>query len=146
MNSLIFRTATSLLFPYMLALSVIILLRGHNEPGGGFVGGLVAASGFALYSLAMDVGEARRRLRVHPIAIIGIGLTIAALSGLPAMFTGDPFLTGHWIEAPIPGFPAPLKIGTPVVFDIGVYLLVLGVVLTMIFSLEDSLNATTTGR
>ena len=59
MNSVIFRTSAHVLLPFMLSLSVIVLLRGHNEPGGGFVGGLLAASGFALHAMAFGHASAR---------------------------------------------------------------------------------------
>ena len=64
MNSLLLRTAARFLVTLLLLFSIFLLLRGHNEPGGGFVGGLVAAGAFALYGLASNVVEARRALRV----------------------------------------------------------------------------------
>lgn len=137
MNSVIFRTAAGVILPIMLVLSFIVLLRGHNEPGGGFVGGLLAASGFALLSLSHGSASALRRLGLHPRTYIGIGLLTATLSGLPAMLTGRPFLSGVWTTITLPGFPEPLKIGTPLFFDIGVYLLVLGGVLLMTFTLKE---------
>lgn len=121
----------------MLLLSVIVLLRGHNEPGGGFVGGLLFSAGFSLFALAQGLDEARKMLRVDPSALIGAGLSVAALSGIPGLLWGDAFLDGQWFTMNVAGFPGDVKIGTPVFFDIGVYLAVSGVVLMMIFSLED---------
>ena len=137
MSSLILRTAAKDLLPVMLLLSVVMLIQGHNEPGGGFVGGLLAASGFSLIALALGHKEAKRLLRVQPAALIGAGLGVATLSGVPGILMGQPFMTGQWTTIPVPGFPNGLKVGTPVMFDIGVYLLVMGVVLLMIFSLEE---------
>ena len=95
-NSPIFRTAARLLMPLLLLFSVFLLLRGHNEPGGGFVGGLVAAAAFALYAIAFGVQRARQALLVQPLTLLGAGLLIALLSGLPAVLRGEPFLTALW--------------------------------------------------
>ena len=95
-NSPIFRTAARLLMPLLLLFSVFLLLRGHNEPGGGFVGGLVAAAAFALYAIAFGVQRARQALLVRPLTLLGAGLSIALLSGVPAVLRGQPFLTALW--------------------------------------------------
>jgi multicomponent Na+:H+ antiporter subunit A len=129
-NSPIFRTATRLLMPLILLFAVFLLLRGHNEPGGGFVGGLVAASAFALYGIAFGVRRARQALLVQPLTLLGAGLLIALLAGVPAVFRGDPFLSALWASGPVP-------LGTPALFDLGVFLVVTGVVLMMIFSLAE---------
>ena len=84
-TSPMFRTATRLLMPLLLLFAVFLLLRGHNEPGGGFVGGLVVAAAFALYLVAFGVARARRALLVKPLTLIGIGLAMALVSGLPAL-------------------------------------------------------------
>lgn len=143
MNSVILQTAARVLLPLMLALSAVALLRGHNEPGGGFVGGLLAASGFALYALAFRVEDARRLLRLSPHSLIGVGLLIAILSGTPAVVSGSPFMEARWVSVQIPGFDTPLKLGTPLVFDVGVYLVVIGITLLMVFTLEDSRDVAT---
>jgi multicomponent Na+:H+ antiporter subunit A len=129
-TSPIFRTAARLLMPLLLLFSVFLLMRGHNQPGGGFVGGLVAAAAFAMYGLAYGVSRARQALVVTPLKLIGAGLTIALVSGVPAVLRGQPFLTAQWMLAP---FTA----GTPMVFDVGVFLVVWGVVLMMIFNLAE---------
>jgi multicomponent Na+:H+ antiporter subunit A len=126
----IFRTAARLLMPLLLLFAVFLLLRGHNDPGGGFVGGLIAAAAFALYAIAFGVERARRVLWVRPLTLLGTGLLTALVSGLPAVFRGQPFLTAWWMSGPV-------ALGTPVVFDIGVFLVVGGVVLMMIFSLAE---------
>jgi multicomponent Na+:H+ antiporter subunit B len=136
MNSLVLRTATKYLLTLLLLFSIFLLLRGHNLPGGGFVGGLVAASAFALYAIAYNVAPARRALHVDPRTLIGIGLLIAALSGLRPVLRGLPFLTGQWGEVHIPGLIS-VELGSPVAFDIGVYLVVVGVALTIILSLAE---------
>ena len=136
MNSVIFQVAARVLLPVMLLLSVVFLLRGHNEPGGGFIGGLVAASGYILYALAVNLPESRRLLHVHPRTLISTGLLIAILSGVPALLVDQPFMKGKWLEVNIASFEG-VKFGTPFVFDVGVYLVVLGVTLLMAFTLEE---------
>lgn len=135
MSSIIFSTATRYIMPLMLLFSVFILMRGHNEPGGGFVGGLIASAAFSLSAIAHGVDAARRRLHADPRNLIGWGLLIAMGSGLVGMLYGSPFLTGLWSTGEIPVLG---KIGTPQFFDIGVYLAVLGVVLTIVFTLAES--------
>ena len=136
MTSLILRTMVRLLLPLLLMFSVFLLLRGHNEPGGGFVGGLMAATGFALFSIAFGSATARRILRIDPNMLIGVGLMIALSSGLITLLLNQPFLTGIWYKLPL-GSVGKLELGTPLFFDIGVYLTVWGVTLTIIFALEE---------
>ena len=134
MDSVVLRTAIRYLLPLLLLFSVFALLRGHNEPGGGFVGGLVASSAFALYAIAYDVEHARQLLPGSPRRLIGLGLLVAALSGMIGVLAGEPFMTAQWDNRPIPVIG---KLGTPLLFDIGVYLTVIGVVLTIIFALAE---------
>ncbi len=134
MTSLILSTATIYLLPLLLLLSIYLLFHGHDSPGGGFVGGLVAAAAFALYAIAEGVENAKKRLRVHPRALMGLGLLTSLLSGCLALMIGKPFLTGLW---EILRFPPGWKIGTPQLFDVGVYFVVIGVTLTIIFSLAE---------
>lgn len=136
MTSIILRTATRYMFPPLLVFSVYLLLRGHQYPGGGFVGGLIAGSAFALYALAFDVASARKLLRIDPLLITAGGLAVALLSGMAGIFSGHPYLTGTWWEVPIHS-GGTIAIGTPMIFDIGVYFVVLGVLLTLIFSLGE---------
>ena len=83
MNTLIFRTAAPFLTALMLLFSVFVLLRGHNEPGGGFIGGLIAASALAIYGIACGVTAVRRAIMFHPLAIAGFGLLAATVAGFP---------------------------------------------------------------
>ena len=134
MKSLILRTASRYLMVLLVLFSVFILFKGHNEPGGGFVGGLLIAGAFALYALAYKAEAARRLLRFDPRTIIGVGLVTAAVSGSAAMWHGQPFLTGLWLPYRIPFLG---KLGTVFFFDLGVYLVVLGTTLLVLFTLEE---------
>ncbi len=134
MSSLVLQQATRYLMPLLLLFSLFLFARGHNEPGGGFVGGLAASAAFALLAISAGVRRARDAARINPSDLMGIGIALAALSGLPAMFLGAPYMTSLWssIKAPVLG-----KIGTPTLFDLGVYLVVVGVVLTFVFELIE---------
>jgi multicomponent Na+:H+ antiporter subunit B len=134
MKSLILRTASRYLMVLLVLFSVFILFRGHNEPGGGFVGGLLIAGAFALYALAYKAEAARRLLHFDPRTIIGVGLVTAAVSGLAAVWHGQPFLTGLWLPY---GIPFLGKLGTVFFFDLGVYLVVLGTTVLILFTLEE---------
>ena len=133
-SSLVLSSTVKYLIPLLMIFSFFLLLRGHNEPGGGFTGGLVAAAAYALYSIANGIDEAKKFLRTNPITLIANGLSIALISGIIAILNGKSFLTGVWLkyEIPIVG-----KIGTPLLFDIGVYIVVLGISTMIIFSLAE---------
>ena len=113
MTSSILQTATRVLMPLLLLFAVFLLFRGHNQPGGGFVGALIVASSFVLHSIAFGVDAARRALLVNPSTLLGVGPLVALTGGT------------H------------VAIGTPLVFDIGVFLAVIGVVLTIVFTLAE---------
>jgi multicomponent Na+:H+ antiporter subunit B len=136
MFTMILRTATRYLMPLLLLFSIFLLLRGHNEPGGGFVAGLVASAAFVLYALAAGVPAARHTLYFDPHNIIGAGLLLSLTSGTFPILLGRPFLTGLWADFDMP-IIGHIEIGTPFIFDIGVTLVVLGVVLMIIFSLAE---------
>lgn len=137
MTSLILRTSTRVLSTALLIISLFILFRGHNEPGGGFVGGLLAAAAFALWAIAFNVPQARRRLRLDPHILVGIGLILALSSSMVALLRGEPFLTGQWVSLAVPVI-GHLDLSTPLVFDIGVYFVVLGVLMMMILNLAEA--------
>ncbi len=133
-ESLILSTAARLMLPLLLLFSIFLLLRGHYEPGGGFVGGLVAAAAFALYETAFGVARTREVLRLDPRILIGVGVLGSAVSGMFAWLSGDPYLTDVWLDRP---WPILGTVGTPLLFDLGVYFVVLGVVLKIIFVLAE---------
>lgn len=136
MNSLILRAATRYLLPVLLLFSVFLLFIGHNKPGGGFIGGLMAAAAMVLSALAFGTATARRLLPIASQHLLGVGLLTAAASGIWGMFSGGPFLTSAWGEIVLPGWN-PIPVGTPLLFDVGVYLTVIGAVLTMLLALAE---------
>lgn len=135
MNTVIFRALAPYLTTLMVLFSIFILLRGHNEPGGGFIGGLIAASALAIYGISNGVPAVRRAIWAHPIHIAAFGLFVSGLSGLPSMLVDAPFLTGLWGTVYL--FDVELKISTILFFDIGVYLVVLGTIGGIALALEE---------
>ncbi|WP_112796909.1 Na+/H+ antiporter subunit B [Rhizobium sp. SYY.PMSO] len=135
MNTLIFRTAAPFLTALMLLFSVFVLLRGHNEPGGGFIGGLIAASALAIYGIACGVTAVRRAIVFHPLTIAGFGLLAATVAGFLSVFAGVPFMTGLWIYPHLFGMEVALS--TVMLFDTGVYLVVVGAITSIALALEE---------
>jgi len=133
-SAFILSITSPIFFWLLLVLSVVILLRGHNEIGGGFVGGLTAALAFAIVSLAGGVDRARARLRLHPLSLAGGGLLLALASGLPGLLMHGDFLRHVWFEVEVLGVH--VKQGTTLLFDLGVYVAVLGAVLAFLFGLR----------
>jgi multicomponent Na+:H+ antiporter subunit B len=135
MNTIIFRTIAPFITAQMLLFSVFILLRGHNEPGGGFIGGLIAASALAIYGIAFGVEAVRRAIRFHPLAIAGFGLLLSCLAGLISVLFAVPFMTGLWVYPVVAGVEVPLS--SVMLFDLGVYFVVLGAVASIALALEE---------
>lgn len=129
MSTVIFRTMAPVLSVVLVAFSLVVLLRGHNAPGGGFIGALIATSAVVIYGVAYGIGEVRRLLRVHPLVIGSAGLLIAGASGLAGLGSGFSYLTGIWLPMSV--------FGTPGLFDIGVYLTVFGSLAAVVLALED---------
>lgn len=136
-TSIILKAASQLLLPLLLLLSIFLLLRGHHEPGGGFIGGLVAASAIALHLFATDMRSARNVLRIDPRSLMGAGLLVALFSGFIGPLTGGPLFIGRWVDITVPVL-GELHLGTPLLFDLGVYLVVVGAVLTFVLTLAEA--------
>ena len=137
MQSLILTTVTRLLVALLLLFSVYALLRGHNLPGGGFIGGLIGATAFILYAITATVREARAALVADPSNIAVAGLGLAALGGIASALAGKPFLTGLWLFLFAQDGGKGLPLSTVLVFDTGVYLAVFGGIMTLVFALEE---------
>ncbi|MCC1491836.1 Na+/H+ antiporter subunit B [Cognatishimia sp. F0-27] len=139
MNSVILRAGTRYLAGLLLIFSLYMLLRGHNEPGGGFIGGLIGSTGFVLFAVACGTSEARSALRFQPQAIALVGLGVALLAGLASALFGDALFTGQWLFIGATETDKGLPLSTVLVFDIGVYLVVFGSVLTLVFAMEEEI-------
>jgi multisubunit Na+/H+ antiporter MnhB subunit len=136
MESVILQIAARHMRPLLLVLSVIVLYRGHNEPGGGFIGGLMFGAAYILYAMAFGVSQTQKKLYFNPINLTAFGLLIAIISGIPAVLLGNSFLTGEWYTFFAQSF-FELKQGTPLVFDIGVYFAVAGMLMMVMFSIME---------
>jgi multicomponent Na+:H+ antiporter subunit B len=135
-RSPVLRASTKYIAPAMVIFSIYLLLRGHNEPGGGFIGGLVAAMGAILVHLAR-IEMPLKLYRMTPGVLMIVGLAIAVLSGVPSLIQGDAYLTSVWMgEFNLPAV-GKIKVGTPLFFDLGVYLVVAGVVLMLYRTMEE---------
>jgi multicomponent Na+:H+ antiporter subunit B len=112
------------LYPLMLAASVWILLRGHNEPGGGFIGGMVAVAATAMLAVARGAAVAQRRMPLGPLRLAAAGVLLSLVSGLPAFAHGNAYMTHLWGSLPLG--VTDLKVSTVLAFDIGVFAAVWG--------------------
>jgi multicomponent Na+:H+ antiporter subunit B len=113
------------LYWVILTASIWVLLRGHNEPGGGFIGGLVAVSASVLWAVARGSDAAVRRLPLRsPVRLAAVGVALGVLAGLPAWWEGASFLTHWWGVLPLGIID--VTVSTVLLFDVGVYLCVWG--------------------
>ncbi|WP_099865143.1 Na(+)/H(+) antiporter subunit B [Pararhizobium haloflavum] len=135
MQTLIFRTVAPFLSALMVVFSIFVLLRGHNEPGGGFIGGLIAASALAIYGIACGVTPVRRAIYFHPMNIASFGVMLGGAAGMISIFFGVPFMTGLWVYPNILGVEVALS--TVLFFDIGVYFAVVGTITSVALALEE---------
>ncbi len=136
MSSLILTTVTRLVFFVVLLFSLYLLLRGHNNPGGGFIAGVMTALAILLLSIASDLRHVRRVLPVEPRLLTGVGLLISLTTGVVPMLFGYPFLTstfGH-LHAPWLG---DVELASAFFFDLGVYSVVVGGTVLMIMTLAE---------
>jgi multicomponent Na+:H+ antiporter subunit B len=118
-------TIGRLLYRLILVASLVVLVRGHDHPGGGFIGGLMAVAATVICAVGLGANAARRWLPFgDPQTLAMSGVLVALAAGLPALWLGLPFLTHQWGALPL-GFTE-LKISTVLVFDLGVYLSVWG--------------------
>jgi multicomponent Na+:H+ antiporter subunit B len=116
----------------LLVAALWILLRGHNAPGGGFIGGLVAVAGSSLLAIVLGPRQARRLqpLASLPLAMLGVALAVA--SGLPGALLGLPYLTHLW---------SAIGLSTVLLFDVGVFFAVWGALTGYVYAILDSLEA-----
>lgn len=139
MNSIILRAGTQYVVGLLLLFSIFMLLRGHNEPGGGFIGGLIGSTAFVLYAIACGTADARKALRIMPQTIAMLGLLIALSAGIFAALFLDNFFTGQWLFVGATETDKGLPISTVLAFDIGVYMVVFGSILTLVFAMEEEI-------
>lgn len=143
-RSIIFEVITRLLFHSVIMFSIYLLLAGHNSPGGGFAGGLMAGLALAIRYLAGGRFELAEATPISAGLLLGMGLGIASLAGLvPALLGGEVFQSAVF-EATLPVF-GHIKFVTSTIFDIGVYLVVVGLVLDVLRSLGSEIDERSEG-
>lgn len=122
-----------LLYWLILTAAVLILFRGHNAPGGGFIGGLMALAATAAYAIVFGAPKAQRRMPFGPMPLAVLGVLLALFSGLPAILFGYPYLTHLWLTLPLGLVELPLS--TVLLFDVGVFCAVWGTLSGYVFAL-----------
>jgi multicomponent Na+:H+ antiporter subunit B len=130
-QSVLLAEGAKMMLPLLFLISIYLWYYGKDHPGGGFSGGLVAAAAFALDIIAFGTSQSKRALSVQPQTVTGTGIILMFVSGIIPILVGKQFLTAIWINA------GEMAIGTPMIFEAGIYLVVAGVVLTIIYSLAE---------
>ncbi|QQE11811.1 MnhB domain-containing protein [Planctomycetota bacterium] len=131
MTSLILKTAMRLIVPLTLLFAVYMALKGHNEPGGGFIGGLIASVSIALYRMTYGAESFDKLLPIHPRILVFVGLTMAFLVAVFPLLFDRPLLTSYEQYLNL-GFGQTVHFVSAAIFDIGVLLVVIGVSVGMI--------------
>ncbi|MEE4238619.1 MAG: hydrogen gas-evolving membrane-bound hydrogenase subunit E, partial [Anderseniella sp.] len=126
---------TRVLMPIAIVVGLFIFLRGYNEPGGGFVAGLVIAIALLMQYMASGFAWTQERKRIEYHTMIGLGVVIAGLTGVGAWLVDRPFLTSGYTYVHLPPIEE-FELATAMVFDLGVFLTVLGAVMLMLYSLS----------
>ncbi len=127
--------ATRVMMPIAAMVGIYIFLRGHNQPGGGFVAGLVISIALLMQYMASGFAWAQARQRIEYHTMIGIGVVVAGLTGAGAWLAGRPFLTSAYGYVHLPPIEE-FELATAALFDLGVFLTVLGAVMLMLYSLS----------
>ncbi|WP_373896098.1 Na(+)/H(+) antiporter subunit B [Virgibacillus natechei] len=135
-NDLILRTTTSVIAFILLGFSVYLLIAGHNSPGGGFVGGLLTSGAVLLMYMAYGMGAVKKILPINLTMLIPIGLAIAVATGMGSFLFNVSFLSQSFGYFTFPFF-GEIELATAMIFDLGVYLTVVGVVTTIISTIAN---------
>lgn len=135
-QSIFFRFLARAMMPVLILFSLFLLLRGHNEPGGGFVGGLVGAGSIVLMTLAYGADEVRQRLHIDFLRAMYYGLAIAIGAGVVGLVIGVAFQDAFWWTPYFQGIGR-IEISTPLLFDIGVYVVVFSVTSSIVMNMAE---------
>ncbi|MFO8087135.1 MAG: MnhB domain-containing protein [Bacteroidales bacterium] len=135
MNSGILQIAEKYLRWLFLIFALTALFRGHNMPGGGFIGGLMAAFIFVFRGFAYSPALVYQSMKIKPETYLVMGFIVILLSFMPVLVPGKTFFEGVWVSFDLPLLGL-LKLGTPLLFDIGIFLVVIGVTVLFLFSLN----------
>lgn len=135
-NNVMLHTITRIVSFIILAFSIYLFFAGHNNPGGGFIGGLMTATALLLMYLSFDLDTMKKMLPFNFPWMIAIGLLLALSTGIASLFLGDPYLTQYdkYVVFPLIG---QVHLASAVIFDIGVYLAVVGVTMQIILTIGE---------
>ncbi len=134
MNSVILQIASKYVRALLLIFALIVLFRGHNHPGGGFIGGMLAGLSVAYRGFAYQQEEVRNNTKIQPEYYIAFGFFLILVSMVPSLIMGHDLMTGEWLK--LNTFLGQIKLGTPLIFDVGVFSAVIGVTILFMFSLN----------
>ena len=135
-SDVLLQTAAKVLVFIILTFAIYVMFAGHHNPGGGFVGGLITASAFILLLIAFDAQSVREMLPVDFKKIGAAGVLIAVLTGAASLIFDVPFLTQPHTKTHLP-LVGEVELASAVLFDIGVFLAVLGTTMTIITSISE---------
>jgi len=135
MRNLILEKISKLYLIVMVVFSVFILLRGHNNPGGGFIGGIITSTGFIFYGIINGSEKIKMLLKISAIELMGAGLFMGLIALSVPLISGHEPFTGMWLEFNL--LSSVVHIGTPLLFDTGIYFVVTGVILSITISIMD---------
>lgn len=134
MRTVILATAIRILLPVFLVFSFYLFFRGHDKPGGGFIAGLVTSIGFIFHMIAFGKKKTKDTYNIQTFKLMGFGLAFTLLAATISLFSGGGFFEALWLESK---FPFIGKLGTPILFDFGIYLVVVGAILRAVFILFE---------
>ena len=134
MTEIYLRLVDLILTPIIVVAAVVFFLRGHDNPGGGFIAGLTIAAAIELHILARGASDVHQRIGRFLLPLAGIGLLTAVTAALLGMFGGG-FFKGIWLKFYIGSLQ--IKVGTPQLFDLGVMLVVVGMTITYLLNLSE---------
>lgn len=135
MNSSLLQIAQRYVRFLLLLFAVIALVRGHNYPGGGFIAGLLAGLSMVMKGYAYDIELVAKQMKLPSQAFIALGLLLIVISAIPSLLQGASFMKGYWVQLVVP-VVGDLKLGSPLLFDTGVFFGVIGVTRMFFFSLN----------
>lgn len=137
MKSEIFKLGSEVLRYLFVIVSIWLLLRGHNYPGGGFIAGLIAGSALIFKPLAFEIESMRKGSKKRGFVFLSTGLGLVLLSAVAGLLIHDAILEGIWLKIPLFFSEEPFKLGTPIIFDVGVYFTVIGFLFLIVISMME---------
>ncbi len=139
MRNIILEKIARLFLRVMAILAILLLTRGHNNPGGGFIAGIIFSTGFILYGIVFGSARIEDILYFHSRKWMGVGLMLVFIAAILPIFWRLPPLTGIWYIGQFP-LIGDLHLGTPLLFDTGIFIAVTGVILSIVITIMDVLK------